>query len=158
MKFDRNGDYAGAFDFGWDVTPAIYEHDATYSIVTKDNGYLLGDFRITQVDANLAIEWSHQATNTLTCERQPDGKVQCADNGDAPTGFEWCMNAPVVDRDGTVYATSEDGNVYAIRQGGVEAGRFFLSRTRAASYTPAAIDARGRIYALNNGELFVVGE
>jgi hypothetical protein len=27
-----------------------------------------------------------------------------------------------------------------------------------ASYTPAAIDERGRIYALNNGELFVVGE
>jgi flagellar basal body P-ring protein FlgI len=64
----------------------------------------------------------------------------------------------VVDREGTVYGTNEDGNIYAIAQGGVETGRFFLDRTRGASYTPAAIDGRGRIYALNNGELFVIGE
>ena len=50
------------------------------------------------------------------------------------------------------------GNVYAIRQGGIETGRFFLDRTRGASYTPAAIDARGWIYALDNSEMFVIGD
>jgi outer membrane protein assembly factor BamB len=158
MKFDRHGQFTGAFDFGWDVTPAIYAHNGTYSIITKDNDYFNRDFRITQLDANLAPEWSHHATNTQTCERQPDGTITCVDDGESPTGFEWCMNAPVVDREGTVYGTSEDGNIYAIGQGGVELGRFFLDRTRAASYTPAAIDQHGRIYALNNGELFVVGD
>ena len=67
------------------------------------------------------------------------------------------MSAPAVDRNGTVFGTSEDGNIYAIRQGGTEAGRFFLDRTRGAVYTPTALDDRGRIYALNNGELFVIG-
>src|SRR5262249_35077533 len=55
MRFDRDGQFTGAFDFGWDITPAVYEHDGTYSIITKDNHYLEGDFRITQIDANLAI-------------------------------------------------------------------------------------------------------
>lgn len=158
MKFDRQGNYAGAFDFGWDTTPAIYAHDGTYSIVMKDNDYVHSDFRITQLAASLTPEWSHQATNPLSCARQPDNTVTCVDTGEHPTGFEWCVNAPVVDRNGTVYALSEDGNVYAIGQGGVETGRFFLDRTRLASYTPGAIDGRGRIYALNNGELFVVGD
>ena len=32
MRFSANGDYLGAFGFGWDTTPAIYQHDGTYSI------------------------------------------------------------------------------------------------------------------------------
>src|SRR5207245_1272719 len=33
-------------------------------------------------------------------------------------GFEWCINAPAVDQFGNVYVNSEDGRLYAIRQGG----------------------------------------
>ena len=39
MHFDATGAYLGAYPFGWDTTPAIYAHDGTYSLVTKDNHY-----------------------------------------------------------------------------------------------------------------------
>jgi outer membrane protein assembly factor BamB len=158
MKLDASGGFVGAYDFGWDTTPAIHAHDGTYSIVIKDNHYATdGPFFITQLDADLNVEWQFAHTNTETCERLPDGTVSCFDDGEHPNGFEWCINAPAVDRDGTVYATSEDGNFYAIGQGGTETARVFLDRTLGAAYTPLAIDPEGRIYAMNNGELSVLG-
>src|SRR5262249_55769977 len=39
FRFDANGVFRGAYDFGWDSTPAIDTHDGTYSIVIKDNHY-----------------------------------------------------------------------------------------------------------------------
>jgi hypothetical protein len=35
LKFSVGGQFQGAFDFGWDSTPAIYQHGGTYSIVIK---------------------------------------------------------------------------------------------------------------------------
>src|SRR5207244_1113405 len=29
FRFDRNGNFVAAFDFGWDSTPAIYAHNGT---------------------------------------------------------------------------------------------------------------------------------
>ena len=55
-----------------------------------------GPFNITQLDANMHVEWTYRNTNTQTCARRPDGTVQCADLGDHPNGFEWCINAPAV--------------------------------------------------------------
>jgi hypothetical protein len=158
MKFDRHGAFTGSFDFGWDITPAVYEHDSTYSIILKDNHYLEDEYYITQINADLYIEWRYKASNPLTCVRQPGGAIECFDDWFHPNGFEWCVNGPVVDQRGNVYVTSGDGNLYALGQGGVELARRFLDRTRAASYTPAAMDRRGRIYAMNNGELYVLGE
>ncbi len=158
MKFDRDGHFKAAFDFGWDVTPAIFPHDHTYSIVVKDNHYFTnGPFLVTRLDANLDVEWQFANTSTETCERQPDGSITCVDTGEHPNGFEWCINAPAVDRSGTVYGLSEDGNMYAIDRNGHERERVFLTRTLSAAYTPLSIDSRGRIYAQNNGELYVLG-
>ena len=158
FKFDHDGKPAGTFDFGWDSTPAVYAHGDTYSIILKDNHYgINGPFNITQLDASMHVEWTYTNTNTQTCARQSDGTVQCANNGDHPNGFEWCINAPAVDSDGTVYVTSEDGNFYAIGQGGVEKARVFLSLALGAAYTPLSIDPNGRIYAMNNGQLRVLG-
>jgi outer membrane protein assembly factor BamB len=158
IKLDRHGALAGSYDYGWDVTPAVYRHDGTYSILIKDNHYVgNGPYLVTQLDANLDVEWQFANTSTETCERLPDGTVSCEDTGEHPNGFEWCINAPAVDRNGTVYGVNEDGYVYAIGQGGVELERAFLTRTLAAAYTPLAIDHRGRIYAQNNGELYVLG-
>jgi len=146
MKFDSLGNFAGAFDFGWDSTPAIYVHNSTYSIVIKDNHYATsGPYYITQLNPSLQIEWQFQNTNP----------------GQA-NGYEWCINMPAVDMNGTVYANSEDGSIYVIPQG--HTGIFtqpqsslFLNLALGAAYTPLSIGPDGRLYTQNNGHLFAVG-
>jgi outer membrane protein assembly factor BamB len=167
FKFDAGGTFLGTFDFGWDVTPAVFPHDGTYSIIDKDNRYFywfsvppapLPDFRISRLGASLQKESTFKNTNTLSCRRDTDDQVRCVDDGEHDSGFEWCINAPAVDSAGVVYANSEDGNLYGINPDGSEKGRFFLSLALGAAYTPLSIDHKGRIYAMNHGELVVVGE
>ena len=157
VKLGPSGEPAGTYTFGWDTTPALYLHDSTYSIVLKDNHYSSGGpFFITQLSKDLVPEWRFQNTTTQACVRQPDGTLQCSDEPH-PNGFEWCVNAPAVDAHGDVFANSEDGNVYQIGQGGVLKTQTFLNQALGAAYTPIALDPSGRIYALNNGELSVLG-
>jgi outer membrane protein assembly factor BamB len=192
FKFSSSGSFLAAYDFGWDDTLGVYQHGGTYSIVMKDNHYdeeggyycftptpvsrggapttrnivcdytgiPAGPFYITQVDPNLVPEWKFWNTNTQSCTRNPDGSITCV--SDHPGGFEWCTNAPLIDRDGVVYANSEDGNLYAIDQGhgGVfttPKQKIFQNIAIGAAYTPASMDASGRIYSQNDGHLFVIG-
>ena len=169
-KFDRHGQFRGTFDYGLDVTPNLFPHDGTYSLILKENHYGFGTYcadptwcapneepayYVTQVSANLVPEWRFQNTNTLSCTRNPDGTLSCV--SDHPYGFEWCINASAVDKHGTVFANSEDGNLYAIRQGGIEKDRIFLQLALGAAYTPLSIGPDGKIYTQNAGHLFVVG-
>jgi len=79
FKFASAGNFLGAFDFGWDSTPSVYPHGGTYSIIIKDNHYDAGGlywgkadpiceplppgpYYITQLDANLNVEWQFQNT------------------------------------------------------------------------------------------------
>jgi hypothetical protein len=167
FHFDQDGAFLGTFDFGWDVTPAYVQHDHSYSIVTKDNQYFywnsvppspLPTYKITRLGPSLERESVFRSTNTLSCKRQPDEMLACVDDGEHAGGFEWCINAPAVDRDGVAYVNSEDGNLYAINTDVTEKGHFFLSLALGAAYTPISIDYAGRIYAMNHGELIVVGE
>jgi hypothetical protein len=156
LHFSTSGSFLAAYDFGWDTTPAIWQHDGTYSIVIKENFYAAPEaYFITQLDPNLKKEWQLKSTNTQACGRGPDGKVSCVD--EQPNGFEWCVNAPAIDIRGTVYANSEDGNLYAIGQGGVIQEKIFLQLALGAGYTPVSIGPDGRIYAQNAGHLFAVG-
>jgi hypothetical protein len=137
LKFAPSGKYLTSFDFGWDETPAIYVHDGTYSVITKNNYYSTkGPYLITQLNADLVPEWSYQS----------------ADN------YEWCVNAPAVDGHGKVYADSEDGNLFVIDQGGMVEKHIFLQQALGAAYTPASIGRDGKIYTLNNGDMFVLGK
>jgi hypothetical protein len=63
------------------------------------------------------MQWTYQNTNIQSCTTNLDGTLDCV--SDHPNGFEWCVNAPVVDANGRVYTNSEDGNVYAISPPGV---------------------------------------
>ncbi|MEP7126848.1 MAG: hypothetical protein ABJE95_38310 [Byssovorax sp.] len=170
MHFSDRGTFLDAYDFGWDVTPAIYPHDGTYSVIIKDNHYDAGSycssekfcppreagpFDLTQLGPSLIPEWKFTSTNQKSCSRDADGKVTCVANH--PNGFEWCINAPAVDPEGTVFANSEDGALYAVPQGGKTAKSIFLGESVGAAYTPLSIDAKGRIFAENLGSLFVVG-
>jgi hypothetical protein len=159
FKFDASGSLLATYDFGWDITPAVFPHDGTYSIVTKDNHYSGPDgtqrYDLSSLDAGLVPEWTLTNTNTESCARQPDGSIACVD--DHPEGFEWCVNQPAVDANGVVYANSEDGFLYAIGPGGAVRERIFLNLALGAAYTPVSLGRDGRIYAQNNGHLFVVG-
>ena len=158
MKFNGRGEFVASFDYGWDLTPAIDEHDNTYSILIKNNHYTTnGPFYMTRLDANLKVEWNFKNPSTDTCERRASGQVACINTGQHPDGFDWCVNAPIVDRAGNVYGLNEDGFVYVIDSAGHERERVFLGKTLFAAYTPIAIDFRGWIYAQNNGELYVLG-
>jgi hypothetical protein len=177
MKFNSAGGYVGAYGWGWDLTPAIWRHDGTYSIVIKENHYGIGSYcnstaacpfdrthvtpsdpesyYITQLSPSLQVEWKYRNTETQTCKRGVDGTVTC--NPTHPWGFEWCVNAVAVDRNGVVYANGEDGYLYAINQGGALRERIFLAEALGAAYTPLSLGSDGRIYTQNTGILFVVG-
>ncbi|HSP16101.1 MAG TPA: hypothetical protein VLV78_15250 [Thermoanaerobaculia bacterium] len=178
MMFGADGSYIGAYGWGWDLTPAIYRHDGTYSILLKENHYSSGSYCgdvnlcpfdrtattpsdpeqyfITQLSPSLQPEWKFRSTNALSCERGSDGTLRC--ESDHPNGFEWCVNAIAVDNRGVVYANSEDGNLYAIGQGGTLAGSIFLRLALGAAYTPTSIGDDGRIYTQNDGTMFVINE
>jgi hypothetical protein len=182
MKFSSSGQFLASYPFGWDDTPAVYPHDGTYSIITKDNHYTgLGPYCsfgsspeacptdrtasnpaspeayfITQLDSNLVPEWRFKSTNTQSCSRDTQGQVSCV--SDHPAGFEWCVNAPAVDRKGNVFVNSEDGRLYMIRPDGRLRDSLFLDLALGAAYTPLSIDGDGRILTQNNGHLFVVGD
>lgn len=178
LRFSSTGQFIAAYPFGWDVTPAIYVHDGTFSIITKENRYNNGTYCndpavcppdrnattpgdpeayfITQLSPNMTIEWQFKNTNTLTCTRNPDNTITCVD--DKPAGFEWCVNGVAVDKDGVVFANAEDGNLYAINQGGTLKARLFLNIAQRSAYTPTVIASDGRIYVQQNGELFVAGQ
>jgi outer membrane protein assembly factor BamB len=81
--------------------------------------------------------------------------VSCV--SDHPHGFEWCVNAPAVDRHGNVFVNSEDGRLYSIRPNGKLRDQIFLDTALGAAYTPLSIDGDGKILTQNNGHLFVVG-
>jgi len=172
MHFAPDGTYLGAYQFGWDDTPAIYPHGATYSLITKENRYVeagtyCGDagqcpparpeaYFITSLSPSLAVvEWQFKSTNTQSCQRNSNGTISCV--SDHPNGFEWCVNAPAVDALGKTYVNSEDGFLYAIDSTGHQAGSLFLQLAIGAAYTPLSIDARGRVYTQNYGVLFAVG-
>jgi hypothetical protein len=103
----------------------------------------------------LKIEWQFKSTNTESCSRDASGNVTCV--ADHPNGFEWCINAPAVDRDGNMYANSEDGRLYVIDRNGKETGHLFLNYSLGAAYTPVSLDRHGHVLALNGGHLSVVG-
>jgi hypothetical protein len=164
LHFDSAGNYLNAYTFGWDTTPAVYEHGDTYSIVLKDNHYplpaycffaspvctalLAGPYFVSQLDAGLNVEWSFENTTV--------GRGH-------PNGYEWCVNAASIDGTGLVYAASEDGHVYSIPQGhkGVfttARQKIFLKESLAAAYTPLSIGQDGKVYSQNDGHLFVIGK
>ena len=162
---DNHYDEEGGFYCNSDGAPVSQGGDPNHfpNVVCDWTGVPAGPFYITQVDSNLVPEWKFKSTETRDCHRNADGSITCVNDGRHPNGFEWCINAPAVDGDGNVYVESEDGNIYVLDQG--HSGIFttpkfklFTNLAVGAAYTPFSIDHHGRLYAQNNGHLFVVGE
>jgi hypothetical protein len=79
-------------------------------------------------------------------------------NKSHPNGYEWCVNDAAVDQNGTVYGDDEDGNLYAIQQGGVSSQRIFLKKVEDAGYTPLSMGGDGTVYTLNYGHFISAGQ
>ena len=124
-------------------------------LITQLSPTVRADALADRGDLVMTKEWSYKNTNTLSCSRDANGNVTCVD--DHPHSFEWCVNAFVVDANGTLYANSEDGNLFKIPQGGIGVTRIFQQLALGAAYTPTSIDSSGRIYSQNAGHLFVAG-
>ena len=58
---------------------------------------------------------------------------------------------------GTVFANSEDGNLYELDRNGALVNTVFTNLAIGAAYTPLSIGPDGRIYTQNDGILFVIG-
>jgi hypothetical protein len=162
FKFSAAGDALATYDFGWDITPAVFRHDGTYSIVVKDNHYAgppgpTGVYEITSLDASLEAQWSLPSTTTDTCFRLPSGAMDCYGIPRHPDGFEWCINQPAIDAAGIAFGNSEDGNLYSLERDGRRRQVLFLDAALGAAYTPVAIGPDGVVYAQNFGRLFAVG-
>jgi hypothetical protein len=158
LKFSSAGQLVGTYDFGWDSTPAIYQNNASYSVILKDNHYDVGSYcsnptwcpkaprgpyYVTQLDSQLNIQWQFKDP-TVTASH--------------PNGYEWCVNDAAVDANGTVYADDEDGYLYIIPQGAASVQKIFLEKSQDAGYTPVSMGPDGMIYALNAGHLVAVGQ
>jgi hypothetical protein len=173
----------GGFEFGWDTTPAIFSFTTdggaeAFAIITKENHYgNVGSYCndavvcpadrnaahpayseayfLTSLSPDLSVNWRWQNTNPFSCSRNDDGTASCVE--DHPHGFEWCVNAPAADANGTVLANSEDGVLYAIDRNGHLVSKVFTQLAIGAAYTPLSIGPDGRIYTQNAGRLFVIG-
>jgi outer membrane protein assembly factor BamB len=110
---------------------------------------------ITQLNPSMGVEWQWQNTNPLSCSRDSSGNVTCVN--DHPHGFEFCVNVMAIAGDGTIFANSEDGNMYAVSQGGTLRDHLFQQLALGAAYTPAAIAGDGKIISQNAGHLYVLG-
>jgi hypothetical protein len=188
MRWSSAGQYLdtaapwGGFQFGWDVTPAIFSYtvngSATFAVITKENHYgeagsYCNDNTICPPDRNanhpsypeqyfmtsltpdLQITWRFQNTNPLSCQRNADGSQSCV--SDHPFFFEWCVNAPAIDGNGTIFSNSEDGNLYVLDRNGQLLNTVFTNLAIGAAYTPLSIGPDGKIYTQNDGRLFVTG-
>jgi len=173
----------GGFQFGWDTTPAIFPFTTatgaqTFAVITKENHY--GDvgsycndaticppdrtathpaypeeYFMSSLTPDLSVNWRFQNTNPLSCTRNADGTLSCT--SDHPRFFEWCVNAPAVDVNGTVFSNSEDGNLYEIDRNGNLVNIVFTQLAIGAAYTPLSIGPDGRVYTQNDGRMFVIG-
>jgi len=162
IRFTAAGDALSTYDFGWDLTPAVFAHDGTFSIVIKDNHYFgpsgaSGRYEITSLTPDLEPEWFFPSTETLDCARDSSGAMVCVDDGAHPEGFEWCVNQPAVDANGVSFAGSEDGFLYVLDASGAQRRALFLDTALGAAYTPVSIAPDGAVYVQNNGTLFAVG-
>ena len=141
VHFDSQGVFLNSYPWGWDETPAIWAHDGTYSVLMKDSDAGATNFYITQLDANLNVEWQFLSS----------------------AGFEFCVNMVAIDSAGNVFANSEDGNLYEIGQGNsgifsTPLAKIFLVRSLGAAYTPLSIGQDGKIYTQNDGHMIIVGD
>ncbi|MBS1721766.1 MAG: hypothetical protein JSS66_02035 [Armatimonadetes bacterium] len=158
--------YVGAF--GWDDTVAIvpaglvpsYQGTSTYLLMTKYNNYLEGGGngfnKIGILDPNDFQMDPIDQTNTMKEILTKVGPTQ-----DPRGGYvEWCINTAAVDPwRKVVIVNSEDGKCYRWNlETDTLSNATTLTGGIGEAYTPVAVGPDGTCYAINNAQLFAVGD
>lgn len=158
--------------FGWDDTPSIvpsnlvpsYKGASSYLLMVKYNNYegtgsgdgmnqvAIIDPQAAQDDKLVAGVKSMQEILTIagpTLDPAAPGSV-----------MEWCVNTAAVDPfTKSVVVNSEDGVLYRWDLTTNKlTEKIRLTSGMGESYTPTAIGADGKVYAINNAVLFAVGK
>ncbi|MBI3714073.1 MAG: hypothetical protein HY253_14085 [Burkholderiales bacterium] len=158
--------------FGWDDTPSIvpsnlvpsYKGASSYLLMVKYNNYegtgsgdgmnqvAIIDPQTAQDDKLVAGVKSMQEILTIagpTLDPAAPGSV-----------MEWCVNTAAVDPfTKSVVVNSEDGVLYRWDLTTNKlTEKIRLTSGMGESYTPTAIGADGKVYAINNAVLFAVGK
>jgi hypothetical protein len=160
--------------FGWDATASVaparlvakYKGASAYLVFTKYNNYqgvgpggngqnkiAVLDPNGTEIDPITGASVMQEVITILGPTLEPPGNT---------TGNvrEWCINSAAIDPfAASAIANSEDGVVYRWDF----ASNSFIQQVRltagvAESYTPTAIGADGAAYAINDANLFAVGQ
>lgn len=159
--------------FGWDDTPSVvpaslvtsYVGTSSYLLLTKYNNYADvggdGKNRMAILDPN-ATQADMVLGNTVMKEvmtvlgQTPD----TVDHPNSPGAVkEWCINTAAVDPiTHSVLFNSEDGILYRwdLTTGSLSQ-KIWLDSGYGQAYTPTALGPDGKVYSINNGFLFAVG-
>lgn len=157
--------------FGWDITPSIvpanlvasYKGSSSYLLMVKYNNYeragsgdgmnqiAILDPHAEQDDKIAPVKTMKEVLTLLG--PTPDPNV--------PGGFiEWCVNTAAVDPfTKSVIVNSEDGILYRWDlTTNTLTEKIRLTSGLGESYTPTAVGADGKVYAINNAVLFAIGK
>ncbi len=156
--------------FGWDDTVSVlpasavpgYTGASAYLLMSKYNNYYgigTGDGinRIAVLDPFVSQNDSISGRPVMREVLAIAGPTP--EGGGSPGVKEWCINTAVVDpARRSVLANSEDGWLYRWDL----ASNSFTQKVQltsgiAESYTPTAVGADGKVYAINNAVLFAIG-
>jgi hypothetical protein len=156
--------------FGWDDTASFvakdlvpsYKGNSAYLVMTKYNNYARagsGDSknRIAVLDPN---DPQADAISGIPVMREILTILGPTPDPNFPGGVvEWCINTAAVDPfTKSVLVNSEDGFLYRWDLStNTLSEKVRLTSGRGESYTPTAIGADGKVYAINNGIMFALG-
>ena len=131
-------------------------------LMSKYNNYVGvgsgdGDNRIALLDP--FASQPDRVTPTVSVMREVLTLSGPTADGLAPAVKEWCINTAAVDpARRSVLANSEDGWLYRWDLASNSfTQRIQLTSGIAESYTPTAVGADGKVYAINNAVLFAIG-
>jgi outer membrane protein assembly factor BamB len=117
MVLNSDGSFRWAFNFGWLQTPAIRRHDGTFDIVIANSHFNRAPFFTTALD--------------------PDGSTTCVRVAPGGGKFDFISRTAFVGRDGTLWTSSSDGNVYNLSgTTGAVLSRVFVDSAQGASDVP----------------------
>lgn len=158
--------------FGWDDTPSIvpanlvpsYKGTSSYLLMVKYNNYERagsgdGLNQIAIIDPHTAQD-DKVAVNVKTMQEVLTILGPTPDPAVAGGFIEWCINTAAVDPfSKSVVVNSEDGYLYRWDLTTNQlTEKIRLTSGLGESYTPTAIGADGKVYAINNAILFAVGK